>query len=366
MALDDLAAQGQADAAAFVAAARLEPGKHLEQPPGLAFGDADALVAHLGPQPACANLSRHLDHGRIARRMVFQRVADQVLEQAGQFVVAGNQLGPFPGHGDGALGRGPFRAEEGQRLVQRPAAGDARHRRAFAPDTRIIEQGQDHLVHALGAFQGVVQALPGVLVEPAFQRLAEQLQIAADHAQGLAQVVGHRVGELLQLGVGAPDLVRRRALGADIFDDRPDARGAVPALHQHAVQPQGHAPPVLALVFLFVRAIAPGAPQGFELLGFLRGVFRRGEPPIVDDLEFFFRVAADVAERRVEVEELAVHVGEGDAQRRQLVELAELLLAELEFRLGAVAPGLVLGGRVHWRGGRRSSQSRAGAGRPWK
>src|SRR5215472_18626436 len=82
--VDDLAAQGQADAGPWIGLARVQALEDHEYPLGVSRGDADAVVA-AGERPDPVTLlSRDPDHRVLVKAPELDRVGDQVLEQLGQ------------------------------------------------------------------------------------------------------------------------------------------------------------------------------------------------------------------------------------------------------------------------------------------
>ena len=80
-------------------------------------------------------------------------------------------------------------------------------RLAPGADARVGEQIVDQALHALGAVDGEADELVGVLVQLALVAPRQQLHVAGHHAQRLLQVVRGHVGELLELGVRARQLL---------------------------------------------------------------------------------------------------------------------------------------------------------------
>ena len=87
------------------------------------------------------------------------------------------------------------------------------------PHARERQQVVDQVLHAPRAVDGEADVLVGARVELAAVALLEQLAEARDLAQRLLEVVRGDVGELLELGVGAPQVglggAQRRELGDD-------------------------------------------------------------------------------------------------------------------------------------------------------
>ena len=98
-------------------------------------------------------------------------------------------------------------------------------------DARERQQVVDQLLHALGAVDGELDVLVGALVELARVALLEHLAEARHLAQRLLEVVRGDVRELLELGVGALELLRladqlllRDLERGDLADDAPAHR----------------------------------------------------------------------------------------------------------------------------------------------
>ncbi|GAA3065978.1 hypothetical protein GCM10020254_06800 [Streptomyces goshikiensis] len=79
-----------------------------------------------------------------------------------------------------------------------------------AADAGEVEEVVDERLHAVRAVDRVVDVLIGTLVELSAVAALEELREAGDLAQGLLQVVGGDVRELLQLGVRALQIGRLR------------------------------------------------------------------------------------------------------------------------------------------------------------
>src|SRR5262252_6044669 len=80
--VDDLAAQGQADAGPRVGLARVQPLEDHEYPLGVGRGDADPVVAASErPDAVITLLSRDPDHRVLVKAPELDRIGDQVLEQ---------------------------------------------------------------------------------------------------------------------------------------------------------------------------------------------------------------------------------------------------------------------------------------------
>ena len=156
-------------------------------------------------------------------------VADQVDEQLPQ------QARRRPGTSGSSPTSTTASASRQQRLEVRLGARDAGpevdgpEAGGRAPDPAEREQVVDQVLHAFRAVDGEGDVLVGALVElprvPALEHLAEARHLA----QRLLQVVGGDVGELLELGVGAAQL-----LGLEL---RPARRRPAPgpALHRAEV-----------------------------------------------------------------------------------------------------------------------------------
>src|SRR5947207_11340852 len=202
VAVGDPPADRQADAGAGVLLAAVEPAEHLENALGVALLDADAVVAYDDvPLTRLVDaLDANLRRDVVAREL--DRVGDQVLQQLAD-------LGRVALHGaERAMGdRRP--ALEDRAFVRAQHAFEDRvgiDRHALdldAADARVPQQVVDQELHPLRAVDGGVDELVRGLVELASVAALQQLQVARDHPQRLAQVVRRDVGEVLQLGVDA-------------------------------------------------------------------------------------------------------------------------------------------------------------------
>ena len=200
----------------------LEDDEHLV---GELLGDPDAVVGH-AEEPfavvsAAALLTLDDDPRRDSLAPELHRVADQVLpqhRQQGRVAVDGGKrlLGS---HDLGArfLDRGGQVAERG---VQRRVEVDLGVRGVQPPDPGEGEQVVDQRLHALGAVDREPDVFGTAFVELVAVPLLEQLAERRDLAQRLLQVVRGDVGELLEFGVGPPQLLgllveRRHAADRD-------------------------------------------------------------------------------------------------------------------------------------------------------
>ncbi len=182
----------------------VQPLEDLEDPLPVLGRDADAIVAHREDPLLTGPLGRDVD----ARRAVaeLQRVADQVLEELDELDRVGEHRGQvIMGHHRPLLRDGP--AEIGPRLVERRPGPHLPKALRLGGDAGIAKQAVDQGLHPRGAVDRVVDVLVGPLVEPALVPLGQQIQEAGDHAEGLLEVVGGDVGELLELGVGPGQLL---------------------------------------------------------------------------------------------------------------------------------------------------------------
>ena len=94
-------------------------------------------------------------------------------------------------------------------------------------------------------------------------------------------------------------------------------------------------------VFLLVGAVATSGGHGLQLLFFLGRVFGRGQFPIVEFGQFSRGIAADAAKGVVELDVLARHGGERDAERRQFIKAAQFLFVEAQGCYGILLVGNV-------------------------
>lgn len=143
------------------------------------------------------------------RRVNFQALPIQVLQEHA------HEPGVAPGRK--ALGHHgpdlPVRLLLGQAVQDFPGHGREVHGLAVHLDAGDLAQAQDVVderAHALGGPADAAQVVPAFRVQLVRVVLFENLAESVDGAQGLAQVVGHGVGEGLQLPVGGLQLGRAR------------------------------------------------------------------------------------------------------------------------------------------------------------
>ena len=106
---------------------------------------------------------------------------------------------------------GPSLLDELVEVGERPEDGSRRiHRlevsRLGGQDEEAAE-GVDQGLHPVGPLDRVVDILVGLLIQSTLVPLGQQLHVAGDHAEGLLEVVSGDVGELLELAVGAGQLL---------------------------------------------------------------------------------------------------------------------------------------------------------------
>ena len=126
----------------------------------------------------------------------------------------------------GHFGQGGNRGDD---FVERCAAVDPAWRFAHPTDPRVFEQRHQHLVDALRAVDGKAEVATLLAVQLPGQAFFDQLQIAGNHAQRLAHIMGHGVAELLQLRIGAFELFFR-------FFSMGDVAGKAGGAMAHAVE----------------------------------------------------------------------------------------------------------------------------------
>ena len=219
MLFGDALADGQADAGAGILPARVQPLEDHENPLEVLRVDADAVVGHRQHHAVAIKAAAHVHLGRPLGVMVFQRVLDQVLRHARQFVAAAEDAGQVVQAGIDA----DRRAQGFDLDLQGPERiiddGAQRHHflgRGDAADAGIFQKVQDQPVHALGAVAGKGDEFVAVLVQLVAVAPFQQRDVGRDHAQRLAQVVAGHIGELFQLGVGP--LQRLGLLAQRLFD----------------------------------------------------------------------------------------------------------------------------------------------------
>jgi len=78
--LNNLFADGEANARTGILAAGMQTLKDLKKPPGLGRVDADAVIAHGKPPVMILLLGRDVNTRRLLWSAEFQRIADEVLQ----------------------------------------------------------------------------------------------------------------------------------------------------------------------------------------------------------------------------------------------------------------------------------------------
>src|SRR2546423_860188 len=206
MEFDDLLAQRQADARPGIELLGVEPLEDDEHPLGIGLLDADTVVRHPERPLTVVLGGGDLDAGRGVTAEL-EGVGDHVLEEGGQErrVALDGRQGPLaddlrPGVVDGRL-------QVRQGPVEGLVAVD-RHENLGGPaDPGEGQQVVDQRLHALGAVDGELDVLIGPLVELALVAALEELAEAGHLPERLLEVMGGDVGELLQVGVGAGQLL---------------------------------------------------------------------------------------------------------------------------------------------------------------
>lgn len=168
--------------------------------------DANAIVRHREP-PATALAARSdMEPGRLLAAEL-DSIAQEVLEHVRQLGGVGLHHRELVVGDDGCrLLDGGF--EVGQRLGQNRPAIARLKRLAARTDPRVGQQILDERLHPPDAINRVGDQLVGPGIELALVALLEYLHAPAHGPQRLLQVVGGNVGELLQVQVGACQLLR--------------------------------------------------------------------------------------------------------------------------------------------------------------
>src|SRR6266568_2722364 len=214
VALDDLLADGEADAGAGVLGAGVQPLEDDEDPVHVLRIDADPIVPD-GEQPFLAvGSGRDVDRRSHCGPAELDRVPDQVLEHLREAAgVSVDRRERAARHRGAALVQRRSQVEEG--LIERRARVDRRERLVDAADARVLEQAADERLHALRALDRVVDVFLRLRVHLVGVALLEELHVARDHQERLLEVVRRDVGELLEVGVRAGErlgLVPQRLL----------------------------------------------------------------------------------------------------------------------------------------------------------
>src|SRR5215208_280047 len=208
MALDDALADRKAHARPRVLVLAVEPLEHVEDPLSLVRIDADAVVAHRDDALAVDTLGADRDNRRLLA-MELDRVADQVSEKS-------LELGRAPLH-DRQLAFDLYagsclldpRGERPERRIDDLGELDAGRILGPRLKPRVVEQVVDHRLHPRGLVADVAQERPALLVERVAMALAEHPCIRRQQDQRLLQVVRRDVRELIELGIGALQVLLR-------------------------------------------------------------------------------------------------------------------------------------------------------------
>src|SRR6185503_2444023 len=348
VALDHFLADGEPDAGAGILALVEQPLEHHEDALEVLRLDADAVITNF----KSPFLGRFFDADVNARHRVrpeLERVADQVLQQLPELHLVAHHRGQriVRDRGAGLLDAG---AQVEQRAAQRHLERHRLELRTLGAYARVGEQVLDQLLHARRAVDDVGHELVRVLVELALVAAPEELGVARHHAQRLLQVVRGDIGELLELGVGALQLLVRglqRGLGLLALGDVVEHRDLVERHAEHvAHQRDGDVAPhhraVLAQVALLEARRVDLARADARALGV-------GDVAVVGVRHFLhvlseqllLRIAEDLAQAAVDAREAPLgHVA--DARGRELEGLAEARLALLQARLGLALRGDVV------------------------
>src|SRR3954447_1194958 len=205
VALGDLLADGKADARAGVLAHGMQALEQHEDALEVLRLDADAVVGDADAPLGIFLLRRDVDaRRRLAAEL--ERIADQVLEELHELHLVdidARQRIPAD-RGPGLLDR---RAQIGDGALERRLEGHGLELLALGADPRVGEQVLDQLLHARRAVDHVVHEFAPVAVELVAVAPREQLRVRGHHAQRLLQVVRGDVCKLLELGVGALQLL---------------------------------------------------------------------------------------------------------------------------------------------------------------
>ena len=154
----------------------------------------------------------------IARRLAaaeLQRVAEQVLEHRGEQRQLGQHQRQVPDL-DGGAGLLHRRARLSLAWASAASLDDQRGLARGPPHPAERQQVVDQRLHPLGAVDGELDVLVGPVVQLARVAALQQLAEARHLAQRLLQVVRGDVGELLELGVRALQLLGLRLAGRSL------------------------------------------------------------------------------------------------------------------------------------------------------
>src|SRR6185437_12306579 len=206
---DDLLAQRQADPRAWIRFARVQALEDDKDALGILSVEADAVVRN-GEQILRTVPLRADTHQRRRVATELDRVADQVLKDLAQLGWVAQQHRQRPD-----LNLRPRLIDRNAQIgAHLPQYGFAVHRLQSAGvrfDPRVLQQIVDQFLHTGRAVYRVTDELIGVAVEPAGVAPLQELRVAGDHPQRLLQVVAGDVGELLQSGIGAAEVLGHAA-----------------------------------------------------------------------------------------------------------------------------------------------------------
>ena len=212
MPVHDLAADGQADTGAFILAAAMQPLEDLENAFAVFFVETDAVVFDDDlPDVGAAVLLREefavkLHHGRLARFLKFQRIANQVLQQLRHLAaIAPDQrqrrnIDASAGSLDADFQVGHHRPHHFVEIDQRGWLG-------LAGYARKAQQVLNERLHSRGRVLHADQVVDALQSQSRLVLFLEPVAEGLDLAQRLLQIVRGDVGELLQFGVGSRELV---------------------------------------------------------------------------------------------------------------------------------------------------------------
>ncbi len=198
--LNDPLAYGEADASSRVLRSRVQALEDHENLLGVLRVDSDAVISHRKTPFRTSPLGRDMDSRRLSPAEL-NSIPDQVLKQqaklrlithyAGQRIVrddclrfSGCRLQVRQGFFECGLDFGRI-----EFLAPRSDAGVTQ---------KIVHQG----LHAARAIHRKSDKLVGIGIEPAMIALRQKLRKARHGPQGLLQIVGSGIGELLEVGIG--------------------------------------------------------------------------------------------------------------------------------------------------------------------
>src|SRR5580698_8328622 len=156
--------------------------------------NSHAIVGY-GETPVAIQFLRRDMNLRGGVGTVFDRIADQVLQQLNEMGLLARYQRQTVGSDDGAALFDGRTQVLNHLLINRTEVDDFSQLLPIRSELRIGEQVIEQVPHAFGALGNVAYAQSGLIVETASVAFEQKLRVVRDHAQRFLQIMAGRIGE---------------------------------------------------------------------------------------------------------------------------------------------------------------------------